>query len=71
MLVLTRRLGEQIVIDEMIRVTIVAVENGRVRLGITAPHQVTVHREEVHRRLQGFHDCSGSAEQKGTSVESD
>lgn len=70
MLVLTRRLGEQIVIGNMIRVTIVAVENGRVRLGITAPHQVTVHREEIDRLLQDFRDCSGIAE-KENAVESD
>ena len=57
MLVLTRHVGEEIVIGDMIRVTIVAVENGRVKLGITAPHQVTVHREEVYRRLQDFHVC--------------
>ena len=52
MLVLTRRLGEEIVIGDMVRVTIVAIENQRVKVGITAPSQVTVHREEVHQRLQ-------------------
>lgn len=71
MLVLTRLLGEQIVIGDMIRVAIVAVENGRVKLGITAPHQMTVHREEVHRRLQDLHYCSGSAALKENAAESD
>jgi carbon storage regulator len=71
MLVLTRRVGEEIVIGDMVRVRIVAVENQRVRVGITAPSHVTVHREEVHQRLQGFHDCSGNAEQNEHAVSCD
>jgi len=70
MLVLTRRLGEHIVIDDLIRVTIVAVDNGRVKLGITAPDQVTVHREDVHRRLQDFRGCKGHSEPTANAVES-
>ncbi len=71
MLVLTRRVGEEIVIGDMVRVRIVAVQNQRVKMGITAPSQVTVHREEVHQRLQGFHDCSEVAEQNENPVESE
>jgi carbon storage regulator len=63
MLVLTRRVGEEIVIGDVIRVRIVAVQNQCVKVGITAPLQVTVHCEEVHQRLQGFHECPGNAEQ--------
>jgi carbon storage regulator len=50
MLVLTRRIGETIVIDGDIRVTIVSVKGDKVRLGVTAPEMVRVDREEVHRR---------------------
>jgi carbon storage regulator len=50
MLVLTRRVGETIVIDGEIQVTVVSVKGDRVRLGIVAPPDVTVDREEVHRR---------------------
>src|SRR5262249_51815255 len=50
MLVLTRRVGETIVIDDEIRVTIVSVRGERVRLGITAPRLVQVDREEIHER---------------------
>jgi carbon storage regulator len=57
MLVLTRKVGEEIVIGDNIRVRIVAVQNQRVRLGITAPQQAPVHREEAHHRLQDFNDC--------------
>ena len=63
MLVLTRLVGEEIVIGDNVRVRIVAVQNQRVRVGITAPSHVTVHREEVHQRLQDFHDCPEVTEQ--------
>ncbi len=62
MLVLTRRVGEEIVIGDGIRVRIVALHNQRVRVGITAPPEVTVHREEVHLRRQEFTDCAASEE---------
>ena len=68
MLVLTRRVGEEIVIGDMVRVRIVAVQNQRVKVGITAPTQVTVHRGEVHERLQGFHDCPEDPEQNEENV---
>lgn len=68
MLVLTRRVGEEIVIGDMVRVRIVAVQNQRVKVGITAPSHVTVHREEVHQRLQDFRDCTGNAEQNESTV---
>jgi carbon storage regulator len=51
MLVLTRRAGETIVIDGGIRVTVVAVGGGKVRLGVTAPMSVRVDRSEVHERF--------------------
>ena len=47
MLVLSRRVGEEIVIGGNIRVTVVSVEGGKVRLGVTAPASVPVHRKEV------------------------
>jgi carbon storage regulator len=48
MLVLTRRFGETIVIDGEIRVTVVEIKGGKVRLGVTAPASVRVDRAEVH-----------------------
>ena len=47
MLVLSRKVGEQIVLGENIRVTVVAVHGSRVRLGFTAPPDVPIHREEL------------------------
>jgi carbon storage regulator len=54
MLVLSRRIGEEIIIGGNIRVTITAVNGNKVRLGITAPPEVRVDREEVFQRLQEF-----------------
>ncbi len=56
MLVLTRSVGQEIVIDGSIRVTITSIKGDKVRIGITAPPDVRVDREEIHRRLQEFAD---------------
>ena len=48
MLVLSRRLGEEVVIAGTIRVTVVAAKGDRVRIGVTAPPSVPVNRQEVH-----------------------
>ena len=56
MLVLSRKLTEAIVINDTVRVTIVAVHGDRVRLGIEAPRSVTVDRAEVHARRMQFVD---------------
>jgi carbon storage regulator len=50
MLVLSRRVGEQIVIGEDIRITVVAVQGNKVRIGVSAPPTVTVDRQEVNVR---------------------
>ena len=51
MLVLTRKLGETITIGDHIKVTIVGIDRGQVRLGIEAPRDVIVHREEIYQRI--------------------
>lgn len=52
MLVLTRRIGETLVIDGDIRVTVVSVQGDKVRLGIAAPTTVPIHREEIQERRE-------------------
>ena len=52
MLVLTRRRGEGVTIGPNIRVIVLGVKGGQVRLGIEAPSTVAVHREEVYARIQ-------------------
>jgi carbon storage regulator len=51
MLVLTRRPGEQIVIGDQIRVTVVSLGPGRVKIGIEAPPNVRIDRQEIHDRI--------------------
>jgi carbon storage regulator len=50
MLVLTRRVGESIVIANDVRITVVALGNGRVKIGIEAPQGISVDRAEIHER---------------------
>jgi carbon storage regulator len=52
MLVLTRRVGEAFVIGDNVVVTICAINGNSVRIGVTAPRDVDVHREEVYARIQ-------------------
>jgi carbon storage regulator len=52
MLVLTRRPGEQIIIGDDIRLTVVSLGPGRVKIGIDAPPNVRIDREEVHQKIQ-------------------
>lgn len=50
MLILTRRIGETLVIGEDVRVTVMGVKGNQVRLGVAAPANVAVDREEIHER---------------------
>ena len=59
MLVLTRRIGETLIIGEDIRVTVLEVSGNQVRLGVTAPKAVPVHREEVAERIRAEAANSG------------
>lgn len=58
MLVLTRRLGEEIILNGTIRLKVVAVKGDRIRLGIDAPPSVVVDRQEVHERRQHSSDVA-------------
>ena len=53
MLVLTRKLDESIVIGENVVIQVLETRGGQIRLGITAPREVSVHRQEVYERIHG------------------
>jgi carbon storage regulator len=52
MLILTRRVGESVVIGEDVTVTVLGVKGNQVRIGINAPKTVAVHREEIFERIK-------------------
>ncbi|MCH2264373.1 MAG: carbon storage regulator CsrA [SAR86 cluster bacterium] len=52
MLVLSRRVDESLLIDKDIKITVLDIKGGQVRLGITAPESIKIHREEVFNRIQ-------------------
>ena len=52
MLILTRRVGETLMIGDEITVTVLAVRGNQVRIGVSAPKDVSVHREEIYRRIK-------------------
>lgn len=53
MLVLTRKQNESIVINDVIRVTVVEIRGDKVRLGIEAPREIAVHRQEIYEQIHG------------------
>lgn len=52
MLILTRRIGESVMVGDDIAVTVLGVKGNQVRLGVNAPRDVAVHREEIYQRIQ-------------------
>jgi carbon storage regulator len=67
MLILTRRVGETLMIGDQVTVTVLGVKGNQVRIGISAPKDVSVHREEIYQRIRREEpDSSGAGEPGGS-----
>lgn len=60
MLILTRRVGEAVMIGDDVSITVLGVKGNQVRLGIEAPRSIAVHREEIYRRIKREQAGGGS-----------
>lgn len=61
MLILTRRVGETIVIGDDVIITVLGIKGNQVRIGINAPKDVSVHREEIYQRIQQEKNTTSTA----------
>ena len=52
MLILSRRAGETIMVGDEVSITVLGIDGNQVRIGINAPREIAVHREEIYRRIQ-------------------
>ena len=67
MLILTRRVGETLMIGDSVTVTVLGVKGNQVRIGINAPKDVAVHREEIYQRIHQDDDAGPADKSAATS----
>ena len=65
MLILTRRVGETLMVGDEVSVTVLGVKGNQVRIGVNAPKEIAVHREEIYRRINGDVKSKAQCVKKG------
>lgn len=65
MLILTRRVGETLMVGDEVTVTVLGVKGNQVRIGVNAPKDVSVHREEIYQRIQSEKNQGSGDESSG------
>ena len=71
MLILTRRVGETVMIGNEVTVTVLGVKGNQVRIGVNAPKDIAVHREEIYDRIKREEDGYPASQTPGTTKVSD
>jgi carbon storage regulator len=61
MLVLTRKLGESIIIDENVQISVIEINKNNIKLGVNAPKELTIYREEVFLKIREANELSSSS----------